>query len=265
MFELMVLSVTLSDGPIRERLRELRPDPPSPAKTLTKAAELLTEMDDKAATRIPEALLAKAEAVVIIPDTVKAGFIVAGRGGHGVAMVRAGDGWGEPTFVNLGGVSFGAQLGAQATDLVLVFKSKKSLERILDGKGKLTLGVDAGVAAGPVGRRAEASTDGQFKAEVLSYSRSRGLFAGVSMDGGVLAPATEANKAFTKEATKDDLQAAENLKAKLMALAGMKELPKAVEPKPAGGGKFLGPPLVAPPTVTPPPTVPDTPPVKKDK
>lgn len=258
MFELLVLSVTLSDGPIRERLRELRPQPPAPARTLAKAATLLAAMDDEAKTRIPDALLAKAEAVVIIPDTVKAGFIVAGRGGHGVALVRGEDGgWGDPTFVNLGGVSFGAQIGAQATDLVLVFKSKKNLDRILDGKGKLTLGVDAGVAAGPVGRRAEASTDGQFRAEVLSYSQSRGLFAGVSMDGGVLTPAAEANRLFAKEPTKDDLQAAETLKAKLTELAKGKELPKAVAPPPAV--KPAG-----PPTVAPPPTVPDTPPVKKD-
>lgn len=260
MFTVLALSVALSGGPVRDKLRELKPSPPAPEKTLAKATEVLVETEQSVKTGIPEHLMAKAEGVVIIPDTVKAGFILAGRGGHGVALVRGKDGlWGEPTFVNLGGVSFGPQIGVQATDLVLVFKSKKSLERILDGKGKLTLGVDAGVAAGPVGRRAEAGTDGQFKAEVLSYSKSRGLFAGVSMDGGVLDHADEANRKFAKEPTKEALQAAENLKAKLLEMGGVKpakggDLPKAVVPPPKDGV----------PTV-PPPVIPDSPPVKKDK
>lgn len=263
MLEALVLSsMLLVGGPIRDRLKELKPEPPPPGRTLTKATALLTEVEDLPKSHIPEALLAKAEGVVIIPDSVKAGFVVAGRGGHGIALIRDEKGnWGDPIFVNMGGVSFGPQLGLQATDLVLVFKNKKSLERILDGKGKLTLGVDAGVAAGPVGRRAEASTDGQMKAEVLSYSKSRGLFAGVSLDGGVLTHAEEANREFKKEPTKEMLQASENLKAKLLEMGGIKvkELPKAVEAPAA---------IIKPgvsPTVVPPPTIPDMPPVKKDK
>lgn len=263
MLEVLILTSALFvGGPIRDKLKDLKPEPPPPARTLAKATALLTEVEDLPKAHIPEVLLAKAEGVVIIPDTVKAGFIVAGRGGHGVALIRDEKGnWGDPTFVNLGGVSFGAQLGVQSTDLVLVFKNKKSLERILDGRGKLTLGVDAGVAAGPVGRRAEASTDGQMKAEVLSYSKSRGLFAGVSLDGGVLTHAEEANREFKKEPTKEMLQASENLKAKLLEMGGLKakELPKAVEPPAA---------VIKPsttPTVTPPPTIPDMPPVKKEK
>ncbi len=249
MFTVLALSVALSGGPIRDKLRELKPTPPAPEKTLAKATEVLVETEQSLKTGIPEHLMAKAEGVVVIPDTVKAGFIVAGRGGHGVALVRGKDGlWGDPTFVNLGGVSFGPQIGVQATDLVLVFKTRKSLERVLDGKGKLTLGVDAGVAAGPVGRRAEAGTDGQFKAEVLSYSKSRGLFAGVSMDGGVLDHADEANRRFAKEPTKEALQAAEDLKAKLLEMGGVKPA-KADKEKPA----------------IPPAVIPDAPPVKKDK
>jgi lipid-binding SYLF domain-containing protein len=244
MLELLVLCSTFLDGPIRERLRELKPEPPPPAKTLSKANTLLSEVEDVPKAGIPESLLAKAEGVVIIPDTVKAGFILAGRGGHGVALIRDEDGnWGDPTFVNLGGVSFGPQLGLQTTDLVLVFKKKKSLERILDGKSKLTLGVDAGVAAGPVGRRAEASTDGQMKAEVLSYSKSRGLFAGLSMDGGILTHSDSANKEFKKEPTKETVIESANLKTKLLQMGGAKELPKAVIPT----------------------VIPDTPPVKKEK
>ena len=261
MFEVLILSSVLLGGPVRDRLKEMKPEPPSPTRTLTKVIALLTEVEDLPKAHIPETLIAKAQGVVIIPDTVKAGFIVAGRGGHGVALVRDEKGnWSDPTFVNLGGVSFGAQLGLQSTDVVLVFKEKKNLERILDGKNKLTLGVDAGVAAGPVGRRAEASTDGQMKAEVLSYSKSRGLFAGVSLDGGVLTHADGANKEFKTGTTKEMLEASEKLKLKLLEMGGgkVKEVSKEAIPpaviKPA-----------APPTVVPPPTIPDSPPVKKDK
>ena len=265
---LVLSSVLVTGGPIRDKLKDLKPSPPPPGRTLVKATELLTEVEDVPKAHIPETLLAKAEGVVIIPDTVKAGFVVAGRGGHGVALIRDDKGnWGDPTFVNLGGLSFGAQLGVQSTDLVLVFKSKKSLERILDGKGKLTLGVDAGVAAGPVGRRAEASTDGQMKAEVLSYSKSRGLFAGVSLDGGVLTHSDEANREFKKEPTKETLQASEDLKAKLLEMGGIKvkDLPAAVDPPAAVIKPGVAAPPGGPPTVVPPPTIPDSPPVKKDK
>src|SRR5206468_3731242 len=93
--------------------------------------------------------------------------------------------WGEPVFVNLGGASVGFQAGVEATDVLLVFRDRKSLDRLLDGKGKVTLGADAEVAAGPVGRMAAAATDAKIQAEILSYSRSRGLFAGVSFEGAV--------------------------------------------------------------------------------
>ena len=248
MFEALALSLILGQGPIRDRLKELKPAPPAPEKTLTRATEVLADLEALPA-KLPEGLIAKAEGVVIVPNAIKAGFVFGGQGGHGVALVRkADDTWGDPTFLNLGGASLGAQVGVQATDLVLVFKSKKSLERLLDGKGKLTLGVDAAVAAGPLGRRVEAATDGEMKAEVLSYSKSRGVFAGASIGGGVLTHSTEANKEFTKEPTKETLQAAENLKAKLLEMGGVKAAPKA-DKQP----------------VLPPAVIPDAPPVKKDK
>ena len=156
--------------------------------------------------------------------------------------------------MNLGGVSFGPQVGVQITELVLVFKKKKSLDRVLEGKGKLTLGADAAVAAGPLGRRAEASTDGQFKAEVLSYSRSRGVFAGVSLDGGVLAPADGANREFATP-TAGQRQAADELKGRLLGVLLERD------PLPPPPVRAAPPdPLKLPPApLPPPPVIPDTP------
>jgi lipid-binding SYLF domain-containing protein len=253
------LAVSPAQGPIRDKLRDLKPDPPAPEKTLTQAAEVIDDMQAWPKSRIPDHLLAKAEGIVIIPAAVKGGFVFAGRGGHGVALVRTPEGWSDPTFVNLGGASVGPQIGVEVSELVLVFKSKKMIENLLDGKTKLKLGVDAAVAAGPLGRRAEAATDGKFKAEVLSYSRSRGVFAGVSLDGAVLWGADEANKEFTKQPTRAAIQAAEELKGRLLGHLLERELPPAVVPPAPPKGD----PLLPPPTVVPPPTIPDTPPIKK--
>jgi lipid-binding SYLF domain-containing protein len=135
--------------------------------------------------------------VAILPDVVKAGFVVGGRYGRGVILLRQPDGsWSNPVFITLAGGGIGWQVGVQSTDLVLVFKTSNSLDRILKGKGKLTLGADVAVAAGPVGRQAEAATDAMLRAEIYSYSRSRGLFAGVSVEGAGLLVDCEANEAF---------------------------------------------------------------------
>lgn len=143
-------------------------------------------LDDLAASpdkRIPPNLLRDASAVIIAPDVVKGGFVVAARHGHGVLLVRTKTGWSDPVFVTLTGGSVGWQAGLAATDLFLVIRDARSLDRIFRGGGKLTLGADASVAAGPVGRDAKAATDAQLRAEILSYSRSRGLFAGVALEG----------------------------------------------------------------------------------
>lgn len=135
---------------------------------------------------IPPVLLRDAQAMVIVPDVIKGAFIVGGRHGTGVLVVRqANGGWSDPVFVSLTGGSVGWQVGGQSTDVILVFKHRKGVEGLL--KGKITLGADASVAAGPVGRSAEAATDIMLKSEILSYSRSRGLFAGVSLEGASLA------------------------------------------------------------------------------
>lgn len=145
---------------------------------------------------IPESLLKEAQAIMIFPDVVKAGFIVGIKHGHGLVMTRNNDGvWGYPALLTITGGSFGGQIGVQATDLILMFKSKRGVENILRGK-QLTLGADASVAAGPVGRNLEAGTDTAFRAEILSYSRSRGLFAGVSVSGSKITIDHSANTAF---------------------------------------------------------------------
>ena len=132
--------------------------------------------------RIPDKLLAEAEAIAVIPNVIKAGFGIGGRRGRGLIAIRSRDGtWSNPSFITLTGGSFGFQAGVQSADVILVFRTKRGVDSIVGGK--FTLGADASVAAGPVGRSAQASTDERLKAEILSYSRARGLFAGVALDG----------------------------------------------------------------------------------
>lgn len=142
---------------------------------------------------IPDRLLDEARAIVVVPDTIKAGFMLGGRRGLGLLSVKTAQGtWSNPVFVKLAGASFGLQAGVQSADLVLVFRNDRSLDSIVNGK--VTLGADAGIAAGPVGRNAAAATDGQLKAEIWSWSRARGLFAGVALDGAVLSIDNGANR-----------------------------------------------------------------------
>lgn len=146
---------------------------------------------------IPPALVSGAHAIAIVPNVIKAGFLVGGRFGRGVLLVRDATGaWSNPIFLTIGGGSFGFQIGAQATDLILVFKNQRSLQSFLAGKGKITLGADASAAAGPVGRTVSAGTDLWLSSEILTYSRSRGLFAGVSLEGAALSLDWQANVAF---------------------------------------------------------------------
>jgi len=144
---------------------------------------------------IPPNLLARAYAVAVIPNVVKAAFGLGARRGKGILVVRQDDSsWSNPAFVTLTGGSVGWQIGAQSTDIILVFKTRKGVDGIANGK--LTLGADASVAAGPVGRHTGIATDILFKAEVVSYSRSRGLFAGVALEGAGVTMDRKANAAF---------------------------------------------------------------------
>lgn len=158
------------------------------------AADVLDEIMRSPDSAIPRRMLDDAYAVAVIPNVVKAGLVVGGRHGRGLISVRSPDGtWSNPSFIKLTGGSVGFQAGVQSTDVVLVFRSARGVDSIVHGK--FTLGADAAVAAGPVGRTAQASTDGQLKAEIYSYSRSRGLFAGVALDGAVLSIDNKANAA----------------------------------------------------------------------
>ncbi len=152
---------------------------------IQEATEVIEEILRIPEKGIPPALLRNAEGIAIIPGVVKIGFVLGGRHGKGIIMIRNENGqWTNPAFVSITGGSLGWQIGAKSTDIILVFKTKKSVTNIM--KGKFTLGADAAVAAGPVGRTAGAATDAQLKAEIYSYSRSRGLFAGVSLDGSAI-------------------------------------------------------------------------------
>lgn len=173
------------------------------SKEVAKINDAVEVMDDIMAIPekgMPPALLNKAQGIAIIPCVVKAGFIVGGRHGSGVVVVRNSDGtWGNPSFVTITGGSIGWQIGAQSTDIILVFKTRNGINNMI--KGKFTLGADAAVAAGPVGRQAEAGTDMEFKSEIYSYSRTRGLFAGISLEGAALQIDNDANAALYGEET----------------------------------------------------------------
>ena len=158
------------------------------------ASQVLTEILRIPEESIPTRLLEDAQAIAVIPNVVKVGFGIGGRRGRGLIAIRGSDGaWSRASFITLTGGSFGFQAGVQSADVILVFHSARGVDSIV--KGKFTLGADASVAAGPVGRSAQASTDEQFKAEIYSYSRARGLFAGVALDGTRLAIDNHSNEA----------------------------------------------------------------------
>jgi lipid-binding SYLF domain-containing protein len=164
------------------------------AKRLRDATTIFGEImgaEDKA---IPEAILGTAEGIAIFPNTVKAGFVFGGVRGRGVLSARTPDGWSPPAFLTLTGGSFGLQIGGQAADLVLVINDRRGLENLV--RNQFKLGADVGVAAGPVGRDAQAATDLQLRAQILSYSRARGLFAGVTVNGSTIRQDRDAAERF---------------------------------------------------------------------
>jgi len=161
---------------------------------IQKSTEILNEFKNMKES-IPEHLLQEANGIVIIPNLINAGLGIGGKRGKGIAMVKNSDGnWSDPLFVSLTGGSIGFQAGVQSVDLVLVFKNRSTLANI--GEREFNLGGDVSVAAGPVGRSTSASTDAKLDAEVYSYSRSKGLFAGISLNGTVLSVDDSANTAF---------------------------------------------------------------------
>ncbi len=164
-------------------------------KRVEEATEVLNEIMAIPEKGIPPALLRDAEGIAIIPRVIKVGFVIGGRHGKGIMVVKNDKGeWSYPFFISFTGGSIGWQIGAQSTDIILVFRTKRSVDGII--RGKFTLGADASIAAGPVGRHAEAGTDIELKAEILSYSRSRGIFAGVSLEGSTLQMDYDSNEEF---------------------------------------------------------------------
>lgn len=179
-----ILQVPTSDSPVSTE-----------SGVVVEAAMVLQELTTGNAERIPEKLLAEASAIAIVPHYIRGAFVIGVSGGRGVVVTRNANGnWMAPEFITLGGGSLGWQIGVQATDLVLIFRTPRSLNNLR--QGKVTLGADASVAAGPLGRYASAATDASMQAEILTYSRSRGLFAGVSLSGASLQPDLRATQNY---------------------------------------------------------------------
>jgi len=171
------------------------------ARHASEAAEVFTKIMNVKEKSIPKELLDKAEAIAVFPSVVKVAFGIGGKGGQGVISRRIKGGWSEPVFFNLGGASIGAQIGASKTDYVLLIMNDDGLNSLL--KDKVELGAEVGVAAGPVGREAAASTDARLTAGILSYSRSKGAFIGAAIKGAVISPDNDLNEAVYGKKAKD--------------------------------------------------------------
>ena len=164
-------------------------------KRITDAATVLDEIMAAGDKAIPRAILEKAQGIAVFPSLIKGGVLVGGQRGHGILSVRDASGaWSAPGFLTLTGGSLGPQLGLHAIDLVLVINNRRGLEQLV--KNQFKLGAEAGIAAGPIGREATAQTDLQLRAQILGYSRARGLFAGVTLNGSTVRADRDANKRF---------------------------------------------------------------------
>lgn len=166
----------------------------APASRLADASDVLSDMMNMSDKGIPQELIEKAQCVVVIPGLKKAGFIVGGKYGAGFAMCRrhSGTGWSAPAAVKIEGGSVGFQIGGSEQDVVLLVMNDRGVRKLL--QDKFTIGAEATAAAGPLGREASAQTDAQMRAEILSYSRSRGLFAGLAIQGATLRPDPDADR-----------------------------------------------------------------------
>ncbi len=177
-------------------------------RKVARAQEVYEELFGARDADFPELLLDKAECVAVFPKVIKGALVWGGRHGRGIISCKGSHGWSAPAFFKISGGSWGLQIGGESTDLILFFLTGKSVQSLL--KSKFTLGVDASVAAGPKGRSIEASTDLWMNAEIVSYSRSKGLFAGIALDGVRLAADRKANASYYGE----------NLEAKEILLEG---------------------------------------------
>src|SRR5215218_6900630 len=193
---LLVLSAAITPAQKKSRTQDAARHASDAAKTFTE----IMNVKDKA---IPKEMLDTAEAIAVFPGVIKAAFLIGGRGGQGVISRRVKGGWSAPAFFNLGGGSFGAQIGAQKTDYVLLIMNESGLNGLL--KDKFELGGEVGIAAGPVGREAAASTNPRLDAGIISYSRSKGAFIGAALKGAVITPDNDLNEAIYGGKKADDL------------------------------------------------------------
>lgn len=158
------------------------------------AADVLNEIQSAPDSGVPNEILSRADCVAVVPSMLKGGFVVGGKYGRGLASCRTPKGWSAPAFFTVKGGSFGFQIGGQAVDLVMLIMNNEGMQRLLSSQ--VALGADASVAAGPVGRHAEGNTDWKMRAQVLTYSRARGVFAGVSLNGAVLKQDKDSTRDF---------------------------------------------------------------------
>jgi lipid-binding SYLF domain-containing protein len=158
------------------------------------SADVLNEIQSAPDSGIPQEILSRSECVAVVPSMLKGGFIVGAKYGRGVASCRTPKGWSAPAFFTVAGGSFGFQIGGQAVDLVMLIMNNDGMQHLLSSQ--FALGADASVAAGPVGRHAEGNTDWKMRAQVLTYSRARGVFAGVSLNGAVMKQDKDSTREF---------------------------------------------------------------------
>jgi len=193
MKRLVVVALLLSLPPFVLAADEPAKDSKAADRVQT-AADVLNEIESAPDSGIPEEILSRSECVAVVPSMLKGGFVFGGKYGRGLASCRTEKGWSAPAFFTVAGGSFGFQIGGQAVDLVMLIMNKNGVEHLLSSK--FALGADASVAAGPVGRHAEGNTDWKMRAEVLTYSRARGIFAGVSLNGAVIKQDKDSTRDF---------------------------------------------------------------------
>ena len=187
-------------------------------RLVEESGKVLSDIQRMPDQGIPEDLLRSSQGIAIFPNTISAGFGIGGKYGQGIIMIRDSNGkWSAPAIFTIAGGSFGWQIGGQATDFVLLVMNRRSIDGLLQSQFKL--GADANIAAGPVGRTAEASTDAQLKGGILSYSRSRGLFAGVKLEGAVI----------TQHWDGDEMLYGRPISAESIMVKGMVKMPKSAE------------------------------------
>src|SRR5438552_8638096 len=209
-FSIVLLVITIANTGFAQTGRERSSKKArAAAEQSARAARVFNEIMGTREKSIPRDLLNKAEAVAVFPGVIKAGFIVGGRGGSGVISRRVAGGWSAPAFFDLGGGSIGLQIGAASTDYILLFMNENAVESLLGDK--FEIGGEGSAAAGPVGRSASASTDARMNAKILSYSRSRGAFAGLELKGVVIKPDTEDNSQVYGMTARDILTGANKI------------------------------------------------------